>query len=183
MSVFPGWLPDEEARRELGLLRDGLRDALPAGAPRHGWRAPAQWHATLRYLGEGVGAGPLDAVQAAMPAIAAAHAGCDVVVEAAQYWPGAKVLVASLSAPPPLRQLHADIEHAMRGLGFAAGEARAQAARDPGLSVDTRCAVAACGHRDARAVARRSRPSLANGVPGSYMSLASWPLAGPVQDA
>ena len=182
MSVFLGWLPDEEARRELGLLRDGLRDALPAGAPRHGWRAPAQWHATLRYLGEGVGAGPLDAVQAAMPAIAAAHAGCDVVVEAAQYWPGAKVLVASLSAPPPLRQLHADIEHAMRGLGFAA-EKRALKPHVTLAYLSTRDAPSQPAGIAMPAPLRVDRVHLLRTAPGSYMSLASWPLAGPVQDA
>ncbi|RYI08442.1 MAG: RNA 2',3'-cyclic phosphodiesterase, partial [Acetobacteraceae bacterium] len=118
MSVFLGWMPDENARRELGILRDGLRDALPAGVVRHQWRTPAQWHATLRYLGEDVDDVLLDAVRAMMPALAGTHAACDVVVEQAQYWPGARVLVAALSTPTPLRQLHADLEHAMRELGF-----------------------------------------------------------------
>ena len=52
MGVFLGWMPDAAAQAALANLRDRLRAALPADAPRHDWRLPAQWHATLRYLGD-----------------------------------------------------------------------------------------------------------------------------------
>lgn len=182
MSVFLGWLPDDQARAALGLLRDGVRDALPAGAVRHQWRTPAQWHATLRHLGDELDDAMQDAVRAAMQPIAAANAACDAAVECAQYWPGAKVLVAALATPQPLRQLHADIEHAMRGLGFAP-EKRALKPHVTLAYLTSRDAPAQPGPIEMPATARIDRVHLLRTVPGSYMSLASWNLAGPVQDA
>lgn len=52
MSVFLGWMPDAAAQAALATLQQGIRATLPADAPRHDWRKPAQWHMTLRHLGD-----------------------------------------------------------------------------------------------------------------------------------
>ena len=54
MSVFLGWMPDAATQAALADLQQDVRAALPADAPRHDWRTPAQWHMTLRYLGESI---------------------------------------------------------------------------------------------------------------------------------
>ena len=56
MSVFLGWMPDAATQAALANLQQRIRAALPANAPRHDWRRPAQWHMTLRYLGESIDA-------------------------------------------------------------------------------------------------------------------------------
>ena len=42
MSVFLGWMPDAATQAALAGLREQVAAALPAGAPRHDWRTPAQ---------------------------------------------------------------------------------------------------------------------------------------------
>ena len=54
MSVFLGWMPDAATQAVLAELQERIGGALPADAPRHDWRKPAQWHMTLRYLGEAI---------------------------------------------------------------------------------------------------------------------------------
>ena len=182
MSVFLGWMPDAAAQVALGGMRDGLAAALPASAPRHQWRLPAQWHCTLRYLGESLAPDRRDAIEASVAAVAVAHGRFTIALEQAQYWPGAKVLVALLSCPAPLRQLHADLEHALRTCGLPA-EGRALRPHVTLAYLPTRDAPRQPAQASASHPLNIDRIHLLQTAPRGYTSLQSWALAGPVQDA
>ena len=182
MSVFLGWMPDAAAQAALGGMRDDLASALPMGTPRHQWRLPSQWHCTLRYLGESLTPQLRGAVEAAVGPIASRHGAFEVALEQAQYWPGAKVLVALLACPGPLRQLHADLEHAMRGCGLPP-EGRALRPHVTLAYLPTRDALPQPGPASHTATLRFDRVHLLQTVPGGYTSLQSWALANPVQNA
>jgi len=182
VSVFLGWMPDAAAQVALGGMREGLAAALPAGAPRHQWRLPAQWHCTLRYLGESLAPDRRDAIEASVTAVAAAHGPFTIALEQAQYWPGAKVLVALLSCPAPLRQLHADLEHGMRACGLPA-EGRGLRPHITLAYLPTRDAPPQPAQASASHPLNIDRIHLLQTAPRGYTSLQSWALAGPVQDA
>lgn len=120
MSVFLGWMPDQPAQACLGALVEELQAAMPPDAPAHAWRNPQQWHVTLRFLGDS--ASPEErarisrALDTAMHGVAAFDAG----IAALQYWPGARVLVATLASSPAMDQLLVAAETCARSCGYAA---------------------------------------------------------------
>ena len=183
MGVFLGWMPDAAAQAALGDLRDRLRAALPADAPRHDWRMPAQWHATLRYLGESLQPAQRERLEAAMPALAAAPA-VAAGLAGAQYWLHARVLVARIQATDALKTLLAGLEAGMQACGFARERAQTphvtlaylpRGAQPPALPADAGATAAL--------PLRIDRIDLLQTAPGGYRTLASWPLQTPPTDA
>lgn len=181
MSVFLGWMPDAATQAALADLHHRIRAALPADAPRHDWRTPAQWHVTLRYLGESIDDAQRTRIDAAMIELAATTHAPDASILGAQYWPHAKVLVAKIEASDALKRLLKQLEATMQDCGFA--KERAQTAH---------VTLAYLAHRDAPAQPTPlaapvrlhiDRLQLLRTVPGAYMSLASWPLASIATDA
>jgi 2'-5' RNA ligase len=177
MSVFLGWMPGAATGAALAGARDRIRAVLPADAPRHDWRSPAQWHMTLRYLGESIDDAQRTRIDTAMQAFSVQAQAADAILAGAQYWPHARVLVAKIAASDALKALLRQLEATMQGCGFA--KERAQTAH----------VTLAYLPRDARPptlpeVAFPGTPlrieciHLLRTVPGGYMSLASWPLAG-----
>ena len=177
MSIFLGWMPDAATQAALAELQQGIRAALPADAPRHDWRTPAQWHMTLRYLGESLHDSQRKRIDAAMQAFASQATAVDASLVGAQYWPHAKVLVAKIDASEALKALLKRLETRMQGCGFA--KERTQTAH----------VTLAYLPRDAQPPAlpevafptaplRIDRIHLLRTVPGGYTPLASWPLAG-----
>jgi 2'-5' RNA ligase len=183
MGVFLGWMPDAAAQAALANLRDRLRAALPADAPRHDWRLPAQWHATLRYLGDSLPPGQRERLETAMPALAATPAR-SAGLAGAQYWPHARVLVARIQATDALKALLASLEAGAQACGFARERAQTphvtlaylpRGAQPPALT-DAVGAIAATP-------LRIDRIDLLQTAPGGYRTLASWPLQTPPTDA
>ena len=175
MSVFLGWLPDAATQAALADLRLRVEAALPADAPRHDWRRPAQWHMTLRYLGESIDAPQRKRIDAAMETFASHAASADAVLVGAQYWPHARVLVATIDASDALKSLLRQLEATMQGCGFT--KERAQTAHIT-LAYLPR-GVQPPALPDTGTVAtplRIDRFHLLQTVPGGYMSLQSWPL-------
>lgn len=182
MSTFLGWMPDAAAQAALAELQDRIRAALPADAPRHDWRTPTQWHMTLRYLGESIHDSQRRRIDAAVQAYALQSSAVDASLVGAQYWPHARVLVAKIDASDALKALLKQLEAGMQGCGFA--KERTQTAH----------VTLAYLPRDTRPPAlpelvfplmplRIDRIQLLRTMPGAYMSLASWPLAGASTDA
>ena len=176
MSVFLGWMPDAATQAALATLQQRIRAALPADAPRHDWRTPAQWHMTLRYLGESIDVVQRRRIDAAMETFVSGMASADAVLAGAQYWPHARVLVAKIDASDALKSLLKQLEAAMQGCGFV--KERVQTAHvtlaylprgaQPPKLPDMATAAAPL-HVD--------RISLLQTVPDGYMSLAAWPFA------
>ena len=182
MSVFLGWMPDAATQAALTDLQQGIRAALPADAPRHDWRTPAQWHMTLRYLGESIDDAQRMRIETALQALASQSTAADASLVGAQYWPHAKVLVAKIAASDALKALLKQLETSMQGCGFA--KERAQTAHvtlaylPRGAQPPALPQIVFDGpplHID--------RIQLLRTAPGAYMSLASWPLAGASTDA
>lgn len=182
MSVFLGWMPDAAAQAALADLQDSVCAAFPADAPRHDWRTPAQWHMTLRYLGESIHDSQRKRIDDAVQAFASQVTAVDASLVGAQYWPHARVLVAKIDASDAFKALLKQLETRMQGCGFA--KERTQTAH----------VTLAYLPRDARPPAlpeaafpvmplRIDRIHLLRTMPGAYMSLASWPLAGASTDA
>ncbi|GAB1408268.1 hypothetical protein MASR1M8_21870 [Thermomonas brevis] len=176
MGVFLGWMPDAAAQAALADLRSRVEAALPAGAPRHDWRSPAQWHMTLRYLGERVDEAPLAWIGAAMAAFAASAAPADAAIAGAQYWPHARVLVAKIAASPALKALLKQLEAEAQASGFP--KERAQTAHITLAYLPRGAAPPALAGVDADAPLQVDRIDLLRTVPGGYETLAAWPLAG-----
>ena len=176
MSVFLGWLPDAATQAALADLRLRVEAALPADAPRHDWRRPAQWHMTLRYLGESIDAPQRKRIDAAMETFASHAASADAVLVGAQYWPHARVLVAKIEASDALKLLLKQLEVAMQGCGFA--KERAQTAHVT-LAYLPRGAQppALPDLAMASTPLRIDSIRLLRTAPAGYMSLASWPFA------
>ena len=178
MSLFLGWMPDTVAQATLATLQEQIASRLQAGVPRHDWRKPAQWHMTLRYLGESISDAQRQRIDAAMSARAACTAASSATLVGAQYWPHARVLVTKLDASDPLKAMLKQLEVDMQACGFA--KERAQTAH----------VTLAYLPRGAKPPAMPELPAqgsqlvvdhvqLLQTVPGGYMSLASWPLAKP----
>ena len=181
MSVFLGWMPDAATQAALADLQHGIRDALPADAPRHAWRTPAQWHMTLRYLGESIDAAQCARIEAAMNHLTATTDAPVAAIVGAQYWQHAKVLVAKIEASEALKALLKRLEATMQGCGLAkepAQTAHVTLAYLPGREAPPQPAPLAVP-----APLRIARIQLLRTVPGAYMSLQSWPLAGASRDA
>ena len=175
MSVFLGWMPDAAAKAALVDLQQRIRAALPANAPRHDWRRPAQWHMTLRYLGESIDDAQRTRIDAAMIDLAASTHASDATIVGAQYWPHARVLVATIDASDALKSLLRQLEATMQGCGFT--KERAQTAHIT-LAYLPR-GVQPPALPDTGTVAtplRIDRFHLLQTVPGGYISLQSWPL-------
>ena len=175
MSVFLGWMPDAATQAALANLQQRIRAALPANAPRHDWRRPAQWHMTLRYLGESIDAPQRKRIDAAMETFASHAASADAVLVGAQYWPHARVLVARIDAADALKALLKRLEAEAQACGFA--RERAQTAHIT-LAYLPR-GVQPPALPDTGTVAtplRIDRFHLLQTVPGGYISLQSWPL-------
>ena len=181
MSIFLGWMPDAATQAALVDLQQGIRATLPAEAPRHDWRTPAQWHMTLRYLGEAIDEAQRARIDAAMAHVAATTHAPEALIVGAQYWPHARVLVAKIEASDALKHLLMQLEATMQGCGFA--KERTQTAH---------VTLAYLSHRDAPAQPtplatpmpmRIDHVQLLRTVPGGYMSLATWPLARSATDA
>jgi RNA 2',3'-cyclic 3'-phosphodiesterase len=174
-------MPDAAAQAALADLQHRIRAALPADAPRHDWRVPAQWHMTLRHLGDSLDDVQRMRVDAAMAQLAPRTTTADGVLAGAQYWPHARVLVAKIDASDALKALLRQLETTVQDCGFA--KDRAQTAH---------ITLAYLANRDAPpqpALAWDPMPlhvdrvHLLQTVPGAYRSLASWPLAGASQGA
>lgn len=176
MSLFLGWMPDPEAQAALATLQQRIRAALPPDAPRHDWRKPAQWHMTLRYLGETIDATQRDQLEAAMVRFAAGSDPAAATLVGAQYWPHARVLVARILASESLTSLFKRLESAMRDCGFA--KERTQTAHVT-LAYLPRHAPMPAPLDLGEAIhvpLRIERIDLLRTVPGAYESLASWQL-------
>jgi 2'-5' RNA ligase len=176
MSVFLGWTPDAAAQAALASLQHGIRAALPADAPRHDWRSPAQRHMTLRYLGDAIDTTQRARIDVAMVGIASRTAAADAALAGTQYWPHARVLVAKVDVSEALKSLLAGLEATMQACGFARERAQTahitlaylpRGARPPTLP----------GLASTATPLRIDRIDLLHTVPGGYASLASWPLA------
>ena len=182
MSTFLGWMPDAAAQAALADLQESVRAALPADAPRHDWRTPAQWHMTLRYLGESVSGAQRERIDATMQAFASQATTADASLVGAQYWPHARVLVAKIDASDAFKALLKQLETTMQGCGFA--KERTQTAHVTLAYLPRESQPPALP-----AIAfpttplRIDRIHLLRTMPGAYMSLASWPLAGASTDA
>ena len=175
MSVFLGWMPDAATQAALANLQQRIRAALPANAPRHDWRRPAQWHMTLRYLGESINEAQRARMDAAMQALASQTPSIAASLAGAQYWPHARVLVARIDAADALKALLKRLEAEAQACGFA--RERAQTAHIT-LAYLPR-GVQPPALPDTGTVAtplRIDRFHLLQTVPGGYMSLQSWPL-------
>ena len=175
MSVFLGWMPDAATQAALANLQQRIRAALPADAPRHDWRTPAQWHMTLRYLGESIHDSQRKRIDAAMQAFVSQATAVEASLVGAQYWPHARVLVATIDASDALKSLLRQLEATMQGCGFT--KERAQTAHIT-LAYLPR-GVQPPALPDTGTVAtplRIDRFHLLQTVPGGYMSLQSWPL-------
>lgn len=120
MSVFYGWLPDADAQAALGTLVDGLRADTPADAPPHAWRNPQQWHLTLRFLEDAVDPERRAELSAALTTATASLEPFEAAIAALQYWPGARVLVATLAPSPAMDALMLAAEQAARACGYPA---------------------------------------------------------------
>ena len=182
MSVFLGWMPGAATQAALADLQDRIRTALPADAPHHDWRTPAQWHMTLRYLGESIDHAQRARIDAAMADLVATTHAPDASLVGAQYRPHAKVLVAKIEASDALKTLLKQLEATMQDCGFAKQRAQTahvtlaylpRGAQPPALP-DT----AFIG-----SPLQIDRVQLLRTVPGGYISLASWPLASIATDA
>lgn len=176
MSVFLGWMPDAATQATLASLQERIREALPADAPRHDWRRPAQWHMTLRYLGESVDPAQRARIEAAMADASATMPVAEGAIVGAQYWPHARVLVAKVEASDALKAMLKRLEGMAQACAFARERAQTahltlaylpRGARPPMLP---ELAMAA-------SPLRIDRIDLLQTVPGSYASLASWPCA------
>ena len=176
MSVFLGWMPDAATQAALANLQQRIRAALPANAPRHDWRRPAQWHMTLRYLGESIDALQRKRIDAAMETFASHAASADAVLVGAQYWPHARVLVAKIDASPALKALLKQLEADAQGSGFM--KERAQTAHITLAYLPRGATPPALAGLDANTPLQVGRIDLLQTVPGGYDALASWPLAG-----
>ena len=175
MSVFLGWMPDAATQAALANLQQRIRAALPANAPRHDWRRPAQWHMTLRYLGESINEAQRARMDAAMQALASQTPSIAASLAGAQYWPHARVLVARIDAADALKALLKRLEAEAQACGFA--RERAQTAHIT-LAYLPR-GVQPPALPDTGTVAtplRIDRFHLLQTVPGGYISLQSWPL-------
>lgn len=177
MSVFLALLPDADTAAALSELCDAVRSSLPADAPRHGWRTPAQWHATLAYLGESLAEDMQAQLGAAVAPIAANTSPLALPITGLAYWPGAGVLVANLVADDGLLALHARLRDAASTLGLPVERRKLQ----PHLTL----AYLPKGTRtlpQPPAVAPPHAPLRADALhllatrPGRYERLASWPL-------
>ena len=175
MSVFLGWMPGAATQAALADLQHRIRAALPTDAPRHDWRTPAQWHMTLRYLGESIDHAQRARIDASMADLAATTHAPDASIVGAQYWPHARVLVARIDAADALKALLKRLEAEAQACGFA--RERAQTAHIT-LAYLPR-GVQPPALPDTGTVAtplRIDRFHLLQTVPGGYMSLQSWPL-------
>lgn len=120
MSVFLGWLPDDDATLDaLARLRSRVSAALPADAPRHAWRGPRQWHMTLKYLGEDLPSPLQVSLERTMARLAADTAAVASRIDGAAYWPNARVLVARIAMTGPLAALFQHIDEDATALGIA----------------------------------------------------------------
>ena len=176
MSVFLGWMPDAATQAALADLRLRAEAALPAGAPRHDWRKPAQWHMTLRYLGEHLDDPQRARIEAAMARRAARLAPVEATTAGPQYWPHARVLVARIEASPALKELLKQLEADAQASGFA--KERAQTPHLTLAYLPRGAAPPVLGGIDAGLPLRLGRIDLLQTVPGGYRTLAAWPLAG-----
>ncbi|QIL21243.1 RNA 2',3'-cyclic phosphodiesterase [Thermomonas sp. HDW16] len=176
MSVFLGWMPGAATQAALADLQHRIRAALPADAPRHDWRTPAQWHMTLRYLGESIDDARRMRIDDALQVLASRTQAIDAILAGAQYWPHARVLVAKVEATEALKALLKQLEMAMQGCGFA--KERTQTAHitlaylPRGAQPPTLPDMAIPA-----SPLRVDRIELLQTVPAGYMSLASWPFA------
>ena len=143
---------------------------------RHDWRVPAQWHMTLRHLGNSLDDAQRTRIDAAMAQLASRTPAADGVLAGAQYGPHARVLVAKIDASDALKALLRQLETTVQDCGFA--KDRAQTAH---------ITLAYLANRDAPPQPALDwdplplhvdRVHLLQTVPGAYRSLASWPLAG-----
>ena len=176
MRVFLGGMPGAATQAALADLQHRIRAALPADAPRHDWRRPAQWHMTLRYLGESIDALQHKRIDAAMETFASHAASADAVLVGAQYWPHARVLVARIDAADALKALLKRLEAEAQACGFARERAQtahvtlaylprgAQPPALPDLAM-------------ASTPLRIDSIRLLRTAPAGYMSLASWTIA------
>lgn len=176
MSVFLGWMPDAATQAALASLQQRIGGALPADAPRHDWRKPAQWHMTLRYLGETIDDAQRARIESAMQAFAATTPAADALLTGAQYWPHARVLVAKIDASDGLKALLKQLEAETQACGFA--KDRAQTAHITLAYLPRGAQPSALPDIALPASPLRiDHLALLQTVPGAYMSLASWPFA------
>ena len=184
MSMFLGWMPDAATQAALADLQQGIRAALPADAPRHDWRTPAQWHLTLRFLGESISDGQRGCIDDALRAFTAQATPAEASLVGARYWSASHVLVADIDASAALKSLLEDLETSMQDCGFAKGRTQIAHVTLAHLPRDTRTpALPPIAIAIPTTSLSIDRIHLLRTDPGGYMSLASWPLAGGSTDA
>lgn len=169
-------MPDAAAQAALADLQQRIRAGLPADAPRHDWRLPAQWHMTLRHLGNALDDAQRKRIDAAMAQLASRTPAAGGMLAGAQYWPHARVLVATIDASDTLEALLRQLEAAVQGCGYS--DDRAQIAHITLAYLPNRDAPAQPALAWDPLPLHVDRVHLLQTIPGAYRSLASWPLAG-----
>ena len=119
-ALFPGWRPSEEEAARLGPVVDALqRHIRERGLGVRSFSRPAQWHATLCFIG-------IDLRHLVTPALLESFSGAAARVpshafriERIAYWPGPGVLVALPFDCPPLQALCDATRDAIRRCGIS----------------------------------------------------------------
>lgn len=104
-TLFLGWRPDAADRERLAPMVAALHDARPAATPQPRLRRPDQWHATLCFIGHGVGHLVTPALLQALADVAARIPPHRFTLERLAYWPDSGALVALPQPCPPLQAL------------------------------------------------------------------------------
>jgi len=178
-TLFPAWRPDAAGRECLAMLATALQVAQPAAASPLQPRRPAQWHATLCFIGA-------NTPGAVTPALldAFADAGRRVPAHAFQvdrivYWPQSGAVVALPRDDEGLRALCDATRDAIRRCGIREQQATTQphvtlGYLGRGLPPQAWLDGIACGD-DALRV---DTFELLAGAGGRYDALGEWPLTG-----
>ena len=93
-ALFPGWRPDAGGRERLAALVAALASSRPAHAPEPHPRRPAQWHATLCFIGYDLRHVATPALLSALADAAARIPPHAFTVERIGYWPQSGAVVA-----------------------------------------------------------------------------------------
>jgi len=174
MSVFLGWMPDAATQAALASLQQRLRGASATDAARHDWRTSAQWHVTLRYVGDAVDDAQLARVRAALDGSSDLSA-ADAAMAGACDWLDARVRVATVDPTPALTKLLSRLDALATACDFAP--------RAPQVPHITLARLRDIARVAPLRLAEPGTPMCIDRVdllctmPGGYRTLASWMLA------
>ena len=178
-ALFPAWRPSADGRAALATLSQRLQAARPSGAPSLQLRRADQWHATLCFIGHGVG-------HLATPALLAAFAQAAErvpphvwAVDRLAYWPQSGAVVALPQPDAALQALCDACRDAIRGCGIRPAQVTSQphvtlAYLDRGLPAQPWLDAVACdvGPLEVAGFELLFNPG------GRYEALGTWPLRG-----